>query len=172
MRIAVGGLAEMCAHHEQEFMKFERLVQEETGLQPHAVKLPIMLAGNDDNRRMARAIVTAQDFVESSTIKIRQANVKQDEMRMQAWDVLTGLLAIREEGKLPVLVRFERTLQKLGDFGIIFNNSDMPGRGDITLQRVCLQEFVSHVHGPSGIKRCEQGALEYEDAHKGPLGSS
>lgn len=168
MGIAVGWFVEMGAHHEQEFVKFERLAQEEASLQPHAMKLPVMFAGDNNDGRMARAIMAAQDFVESRAIKVGQTNIKQDKMRMQAGNILARLLAVREEGELPVPVLFERILQKFGDIGIVFDDSNMPGRGGIMLKQVCLQEFVSHVHVPSGIKRCEQGALTYEDAHKVP----
>ena len=148
MRIAVGGFAKMSAHHKEKFVEFEGFVQEETGLQPHAVKLPVMFAGDDNNRRVARAVMPAQDFVESGPIKVGQANIKEDEMRVQPRDVLARLLAIGEEGELPVLVRFERILQEFSDIGIVFDDGDLSG-GTITLKRVCLQEIVSHVHGPS-----------------------
>ncbi len=149
MRIAVGGFAEMGTHHEEEFVEFEGFAQEEAGLQPHAVKLPVMFAGNDDDGRVARTIVAAQDFVESGAIQVRQADVEEDEMRMQIGDDLARLLSIREEGELPVPVHFERVLQEFGDTGVVFDNGDMSGREGINLKRVCLQEIVSHVHGPS-----------------------
>src|SRR5690348_9398902 len=138
----------MGAHHKEKFVEFEGFVQEETGLQPHAVKLPVMFAGDDNNRRVARAVMPAQNLVESSPIEIGQTNIKEDEMRVQAGDVLARLLAIGEEGELPVPVRFERILQEFSDIGIVFDDGDLSG-GIITLKRVYLQEIVSHVHGPS-----------------------
>jgi len=149
MRIAVGGFSEMGAHHEEKFVKFERLAQEEAGLQPHAVKLPVMFASDDDDRRLARAVVAAQDFVESGSIKVGQTDIEEDEMRMQVRNDLARLLAVSEEGELPVPVLFERVLQKFSDIGVVFDDGDMPGREDITLKRICMQEIVSHVHGPS-----------------------
>ena len=149
MRIAIGRLAKMGAHHEEKFVQFEGFAQEESGLQPHAVKLPVMFAGDDDDGRVARAVVAAQDFVECDAIQIGQANVEEDEMRVQVGNVLARPLSIVEKGELPVPVHFEGVLQEIGDTGIVFDNGDMPGKRDIILGRVCLQEIVSHVDGPS-----------------------
>jgi hypothetical protein len=124
----------MGVHHEQEFMEFEGFAQEEAGLQPHTVKLPVVFAGNDDDGRVARAVVAAQNFVESRAVKVGQANVEQDEMRLQARNGLAGLFSIREEGELPVPVLFERVLQQFGNTGVVFDNGDMSGGGDIILK--------------------------------------
>lgn len=134
MRIAVGGLTEMGVHHQQEFVEFEGFAQEQAGLQPHAVKLPVVFAGNHDDGRVARAVVAAQDFVESSTVKVGQANIEQDEMRLQARNGLAGLFSIGEEGELPVPVIFECVLQQLSNTGVVFDNSDLPGGEDIILK--------------------------------------
>lgn len=149
MRIAIGRLAKMGAHHEEKFVQFEGFAQEEASLQPHAVKLPVMFASDDDDGRVARAIVAAQDFVECDAIQIGQADVEKDEVRVQGRDVLARPLSIVEEGKPPVPVHLKGVLQEIGDTGIVFDNGDVSWQRGIILKPFCLQEIISHVDGPS-----------------------
>lgn len=173
MGITIGRFAEMGAHHKEEFVEFEGFAQEEAGLQPHAAKLPVIFAGDNDNRRVARAVVAAQDFVEGGTVQVGQANIEEDEMRTQAGNDRAGLLSVREESKLPVPVGLERGLQQFSDIGVVFDNGDKPERRTIILKWVCLQEFVSHVHGPSTDQAASKARpVGYKDAPRGPYGSS
>ena len=124
----------MGAHQEEEFVEFEGFAQEEADVQSHAVKLPIMAAGDDDDGRVTSANMAAQDFVEGGAIEAGEADIQEDEVRMQAWDGMARLLSVGEEGELPVRVLFERVKQEAGEIRVVFDNGDMSGRGDIMLK--------------------------------------
>ena len=60
----------MGAHDDEDFGEFEGFAEEEAGLEAHAMKLPIVAAGDDDDGSVAGAVVAAQDFIEGSAVEV------------------------------------------------------------------------------------------------------
>lgn len=114
----------MDAHDEEEFGEFEGFADEEAGVEAHAVELPIMATGDDDDGGVAGAVMAAQDFVEGGTIEIGETNVEQDQVGLELGNVLEGLLAVVEEGEVPVGVIFKGVMKKRGELGIVFDDGD------------------------------------------------
>lgn len=77
-----GRFAEVRAHDEEEFLESERLAQEEASLEAHAMKLPVVAAGDDDDGSVTSVAVAAQNFVQRGSIEVGQSNIKQDEVRL------------------------------------------------------------------------------------------
>lgn len=129
------GFVQVGAHDEEEFLQFERLAQKETRVEAHAVQLPVVTASDDDDGSLAGADVAAQHFVEGSPIKVGQANIQQDEMSWKLGYGAQSLLAVREEGKLPVGIVLESVAKEISKFGVIFDDDDMFG-GQWCLRRI------------------------------------
>ena len=128
------GFAQVGAHDDEEFGEFEGFAEKKAGLQAHAMKLPVVAAGDDDDWGVTSAVMAAQDFIESGTVEIREADVKQNEMWMKRGYGVTGDLAVVEEGELPVREVFEGIMKKFGEFGVVFDDNDAPGGWTILLQ--------------------------------------
>lgn len=132
------GFAQVGAHDEEEIGEFEGFAQEEAGLEAHAMELPVVAAGDDDNRGVAGAVVAAQDFVEGSAVEVGEADVKENEVWMKWGNGVTGVLAVVEEGELPVGKIFEGVAKEFGEFGVVFDDGDAPDGWGVVLQRVWL----------------------------------
>jgi hypothetical protein len=130
--------AEMGAHDEEEIAQFERFAEEEAGLKAHAMELPVVAAGDDDDGGMASTVVAAQDFVQGGTVETGKADIEEDEVRVKCWHVATGYVAVVEESEFPVGKIFEGIAKEFGEFGVVFDDSDAPGGGGIILKRVWL----------------------------------
>lgn len=130
------GFAEMGAHDEEEFAEFEGLTEEKAGVKAHAMKLPVMAAGDDDDRGMASAVVAAQNFVEGCAIEVGKADVEEDQVWVKRRYIATGDVAIVEEGELPVRKVFEDIAKEFGEFGVVFDDGNVLERGGIILKRI------------------------------------
>jgi hypothetical protein len=126
------------AHEEEEVDEFEGFAEKEAGLEAHAMELPVMAAGDDDDGGVAGAVVPAQDFVESSAVEVGEADVKKNEVWMKWGYGLTSDVAVVEEGELPVGEVFEGVAKEFGEFGVVFDDGDAPGGWGVVLQKVWL----------------------------------
>jgi hypothetical protein len=134
----IAGFAEVGAHNEKEVAEFERFAEEEAGVKAHAVELPVVAAGDDDDGSMTSAVVAAQDFVEGGAVEVGEADVEEDQVRVKCGHVATGDVAVVEEGELPVGKVFEGIAKEFGEFGVVFDDSNAPGGGGIIFKRIWL----------------------------------
>ena len=141
----------MDAHDEEEFGEFEGFAEKEASVEAHAVELPVVTTGDDDDGGVAGAVMAAQDFVEGGTIEVGEADVEQDEVGLEVGNALEGLLPIVEEGEVPVGVVFEGVTKKRGELGIVFDDGDDFGGWCGWLGIVWLQYIVSHVYVLPGL---------------------
>ncbi len=118
------GFVEVDTHDEEEFGEFEGFADEEASLEAHAVELPVVTTGDDDDGGVAGAVMAAQDFVEGGTIEVGETDVEQDEVGLEVGNALEGLLAVVEEGEAPVGVVFEGIMKKPGELGVVFDDGD------------------------------------------------
>lgn len=121
------GFVQVGAHDEEEFLQFEGLAQKEARMEAHTVQLPVVTAGDDDDGGVAGAIVAAQHFIESSPIKVGQADIQEDKVGWKPGDGAQRLLAVGEEGKLPVGIVLESVTKEVSEFWIVFDDNDMFG---------------------------------------------
>jgi hypothetical protein len=119
--------AQVGAHDEEEFLQFEGLAEEKAGMKAHAMELPVIAASNDDDRGMTSAAVATQDFVEGGTVEIGETDIEEDEVRGKARYSAQGLLAVGEEGELPVGLVLESVTKKGGEFRVIFDDDNVFG---------------------------------------------
>lgn len=110
--------------HKEEFLDVERLAQEETSVETHALEFPVVATGNDDDGDVPGASMTAQHFVERDTIKVGQADVQEDEVGIEDGQVTPGMLAVGKEVQVERACAFEHIAKEVGEFGVVFDNSD------------------------------------------------
>ncbi len=168
--------AQVGAHDDEEFGEFEGFAEEEAGLEAHAMELPIVAAGDDDDGSVTGAVVAAQDFIEGSAVEVGEADVKEYEVWMKWWYSVTGDLAVVKESELPVWEVFEGVAKEFSDFGVVFDDDDTPEGWAIVLQRFLLYEIISHVYTSQGRLREQyaqvrgrlQGSLPFILLHPRP----
>ena len=111
--------AQVGAHDDEEFGEFEGFTEEEARLEAHAMELPIVAAGDDDDGSVAGAVVAAQDFIEGSAVEVGKADVKENKVWMKWGYSVTGDMTVVKEGELPVWEVFEGVSKEFGEFGVV-----------------------------------------------------
>ena len=124
---------EVGAHHEEKLSEFEGFAEEEAGMEAHAMELPIVAAGDDDDGGVASGVVAAQHFVESGAVEVGKADIEKDEVWLKRGYGVTGDMAVVEEGELPVGEGFESMVKEFGEFGVVFDDGDARGEWGVVL---------------------------------------
>src|SRR5579885_2195483 len=69
-------LRQQSVNHPEQLFHSEWLAQEQARLQAHAVQFPVVAAGDDDDRGIARIAMPAQNLIEGGAIKIGEAHIQ------------------------------------------------------------------------------------------------
>src|SRR5579883_2295380 len=131
-------LRQQCLNHPEQLFHPERLAQEQPGLQAHAVQFPVVAAGDDDDRGVARVAMAAQNLIEGDAIKIGEANIQQDQVRAQVRQPVFRVLPIGEHVQTPRPCYIQHIVKHVEQSWIILYNRNY------LLAAARLLEFLSH----------------------------